>query len=322
MASKEFEELKKLVEASRPSSNTSVVAFGSLARLEWTSGSDVDWTLLIDGPSDMCHFDDSKAVARILSENDYNEPGPTGTFGSLSISHEMVHYIGGLEDSNENLTRRILLLLESVPLSDSTTHNRVVNAILEKYIKGDPPASTPKKFYCPLFLFNDIARFWRTMAVDYATKKWQRDNAGWALRNIKFRMSRKLLFVKGILMCFLCDPAFAGTPIDKDCVESELIAKCKKHASTSAIDLLCSVLVQYAREDKARSIISAYDTFLSVLNDVKKREELKSLPFEQEAEGVYAEMRKTSKQFRDGILDLFFESNPDLTRLTKRYGAF
>jgi len=40
------------------------IVFGSLARLEWTSGSDVDWTLLVDGPSDPEHF----ALARDIEK--------------------------------------------------------------------------------------------------------------------------------------------------------------------------------------------------------------------------------------------------------------
>src|SRR5262245_41479191 len=36
-------------EGSIDSGDISVVVFGSLARGEWTTGSDVDWTLLIDG---------------------------------------------------------------------------------------------------------------------------------------------------------------------------------------------------------------------------------------------------------------------------------
>src|SRR3954464_8253779 len=35
---------------------TSLVVFGSLARREWTQDSDVDWTLLVNGPSDPEHF--------------------------------------------------------------------------------------------------------------------------------------------------------------------------------------------------------------------------------------------------------------------------
>ena len=85
--------LRELIQDSRPPANTSVVAFGSLARLEWTSGSDVDWTLLIDGPCDMSHFEVTRSVEEILEEHNFKEPGPTGTFGSMSSSHELVHHI-------------------------------------------------------------------------------------------------------------------------------------------------------------------------------------------------------------------------------------
>ena len=38
------------------SEDTSIVVSGSLARDEFTEGSDVDWTLLIDGQSDPGHY--------------------------------------------------------------------------------------------------------------------------------------------------------------------------------------------------------------------------------------------------------------------------
>jgi hypothetical protein len=38
------------------SEDRSVVAFGSVRRDEWTSGSDLDWTLLIDGTADPAHL--------------------------------------------------------------------------------------------------------------------------------------------------------------------------------------------------------------------------------------------------------------------------
>jgi len=38
------------------SEDTSLVVFGSLARGEWTSGSDLDWTYLIDGQANSGHY--------------------------------------------------------------------------------------------------------------------------------------------------------------------------------------------------------------------------------------------------------------------------
>jgi hypothetical protein len=38
------------------SEDTSLVVFGSLARGEWTSGSDLDWTYLIDGGANSDHL--------------------------------------------------------------------------------------------------------------------------------------------------------------------------------------------------------------------------------------------------------------------------
>lgn len=316
--------IRQLIEHLKPPSNTSVVAFGSLAREEWTSGSDVDWTLMIDGPADMRHFEVAKSVEDALKEAEYTEPGPSGTFGTMSSSHVLVHHIGGGEDTNQNITRRILLVLESISLSDEVTHERVIRAILERYIVGDPPATTPPKFHVPLFLFNDIVRYWRTLTVDYATKKWQRSDAGWALRNTKLRMSRKLLFAKGILICFLCDQEFAGSPSSTDphIVSRELLGKCFEFARRPAIELLAEVLLEYAADETARKIMEAYDRFLAMLHDARQREHLEQLGFGQRDDPLFEEQRQISREFRDGLEQLFFESHVRLTQLTKRYGVF
>jgi predicted nucleotidyltransferase len=43
--------------------DTSIVVFGSLARGEWTQGSDRDWTLLVDGQVDVHHAEVVSGIA-------------------------------------------------------------------------------------------------------------------------------------------------------------------------------------------------------------------------------------------------------------------
>src|SRR5260370_1288621 len=86
--------------------DASVVVFGSLARAEWTSKSDLDWILLVDGQVDEEHFRASQKIRQQLLEAKMIGPGKTGTFGDLAFSHDIVHHIGGEDDSNRNLTLR------------------------------------------------------------------------------------------------------------------------------------------------------------------------------------------------------------------------
>ncbi|HWZ46328.1 MAG TPA: nucleotidyltransferase domain-containing protein [Candidatus Saccharimonadales bacterium] len=117
------------------SEDTSLVVFGSLARGEWTSGSDLDWTYLVDGQANSDHLRIAQRVGAVLKEHKdrFRPPGQTGTFGNLAFSHELVHQIGGQFDSNKNTTQRVLLLLESAVIGSSTqAYDRVLKAVIRK----------------------------------------------------------------------------------------------------------------------------------------------------------------------------------------------
>ena len=79
--------------------DTALIVFGSLARGEWTQGSDRDWTLLVDGPVDVQHAEIARQIGEFVAE-DNKAPGRTGVFGGLTFSHEIVHFIGGDDDTN------------------------------------------------------------------------------------------------------------------------------------------------------------------------------------------------------------------------------
>jgi predicted nucleotidyltransferase len=62
------------------SEDTSIVVSGSLARDEFTSGSDIDWTLLIDGSADPKHYDLFRKIGSVIDAMASKRPGPEGTF--------------------------------------------------------------------------------------------------------------------------------------------------------------------------------------------------------------------------------------------------
>jgi predicted nucleotidyltransferase len=66
-------------------SGFSFVVYGSLARREFTQGSDLDWTLLVDGPADPEHVESEISIRRRLRELGFKEPAPGGSFGGPDV---------------------------------------------------------------------------------------------------------------------------------------------------------------------------------------------------------------------------------------------
>lgn len=315
--------------AERTSEDKSIVVFGSLARRELTDGSDLDWVLLVDGQADPGNVDDVRAVEQALSPLGYKPPGREGIFGDMVFSHDLVHNIGGSEDSNRNLTLRMLSILEATPIGRDDAFERVLRNILWRYIAEDYGWSQSQTQNVPRFLLNDIVRYWRTLAVDFGYKRRDRAGAGWALRTIKLRMSRKLSFASGMLMCYQCalDEAVNDINPKKDpaAAASKVVAFLAPLSQTPALDILAAFFIKHAElADVARELFAAYDDFLGILNDRDRREHLERLTAEEIADdNVYQQARVVGHRFRDALGTLFFSDRAsDLLSLTKAYGVF
>ncbi|MEO8216119.1 MAG: nucleotidyltransferase domain-containing protein [Acidobacteriota bacterium] len=322
-----FAKMEKLSKYS--SEDASIVVVGSIGRREVTESSDVDWTLLIDGPSDPSHAQAVTDIRADLESLDLEKPGRTETFGVMAFSHELVHYIAGAHDTNENLTRRILLLIESRAVTQPLVRERVIRNILERYIAHDivVPRSIPPSHALPHFLMNDVVRYWRTVASDYAAKMWERNREGWGLRNIKLRFSRKLIFVAGLLACysFEIDPPDDAATIrgDRDRLTTTLTTSVARRLEMTPLESLASVLAHYGDDDLARKIFGAYDRFLGILLDPGKRMELKELRIEGALHSkVWEEAHNASHDFRNGLEELFLKTDGVLRELTIRFGVF
>lgn len=311
--------------AAAATSAVAFVVFGSAARREMTSGSDLDWTLLVDAPSDPAHFESKLALGNALADAEIEGPGPEGTFGGLAFSHELLHRIGGEDDTNRNLTQRILLLLESAAVGNPEAHGRVVRNVLRRYIAEDwGLTNTRDRPRVPRFLQNDIARYWRTVAVDFAYKRRDRQSKGWALRTVKLRLSRKMTYAAGLLACFSCELEDVLDAAPSDAASAMAVEHLHRRLSLPPLDIIAtSVLGIPELLDHARVLFGAYDQFLALLNDDEKRERLKGLPPGASGEDeVYQEARRIGHGFQDGLNGIFFNSYEPLFKLTRMYGVF
>jgi predicted nucleotidyltransferase len=334
-ALKTREELDQLLSKEIPgytSEDTSLVVFGSLARGEWTSGSDLDWTYLIDGGANSDHLLIAQRIQRLLEENKakFRPPSPTGTFGNMAFSHDIIHQIGGQNDTNKNTTQRVLLLLESRAIGKRTdAHERVIRGVINRYVDEDNHllTSDSKRYRVPRFLLNDIVRFWRTMAVDFASKQRDRAGKGWGLRNAKLRMSRKLIFASGLLVCFGAnlDPELQ-TKIStdgKDGIKLTLVQHIRDYVQLTPLEILAKSMDRYGvSQSIAKTLFDAYTEFLKLLSDDKSRTALENLrSSDSRTDPTFRQIREISTVF-EGALDHIFFKNKLIEPLTRKYGVF
>lgn len=304
--------------------------FRSLARNESTRGSDLDWTLLIDGQADPQHVRAAQEIGGMLDKLEKTKPGPTGVFGGLTFSHDLIHAIGGQADTNANTTRRILLLLESCVVGpDHQVRDRVVRHLFSRYVGEDRGYHQSREWQVkvPRFLLNDIVRFWRTMAVDYASKRRDRAHKGWALRNFKLRLSRKLIFVSGLAMCLRCQltPSdhMKKTNFDTEEEFHQALGDFLVQLSNSTpLDIVAQLCLDFNAIEAGGKIFDAYEGFLEVLDDSAKRDKLEKLDVDESDDKVFEDTRAIGNAFQDGLSKLFFNSNEKLTEATQRYGVF
>jgi hypothetical protein len=180
-----------------------VYATGSYGRLEAGSESDIDLFFLHDAGRDV-EFPYTELVlvmARLIeAAQGLGFPRFTrdGKYLSVQSVGQVEEVLGSPEDDSLNaFTARLLLLLESRPVSDEGLYDELLKRVLSFYYRDFKDHAAD---FVPVFLLNDILRFWRTLTLNYehhrlklldlAGEELERKKADSALKNYKLKVSR------------------------------------------------------------------------------------------------------------------------------------
>lgn len=305
------QEIRRVVRAfagREAQTGVSTCVFGSWARQELTTESDDDWAVLVDhrfDPYEAAVASEMIAAQEQLGRED-RRPGKQGVFGVPFAVPDLVSNIGLDSDTNTNLTRRMLLLLESRELHGAVRED-AIDQILDRYLNEGV-----KDFRPPRFLLNDVIRYWRTICVDFEGKSaGSCDDPKWASRNAKLRTSRKLLFAGGLVPLLLC------VLFPRDQMHGFLA----QWFGATPLDRLSSAFLFVGAPDVGARAISAYDRWIGLMADDQARAELRTIRYDTRDDSpVFTEIRELGREFEDALSSLLFSSR--LGAVTRSYGIF
>lgn len=190
-------DLSNALQNNSNSDEITIIVTGSYGRGEATIGSDVDYFIILERDQSPDNFKtQSEEIRQVIAKHCKRSTGDSGTFGKDAVVpfNEMLCNIGGQDDTNISLTRRLLFLLEGIWLYGEARFQKYRRQLLEEYIQPD---LSEKQI--PRFFLNDIIRYYRTIATDFEYKT-REEKKGWGLRNIKLRFSRKLIYFSGVVV--------------------------------------------------------------------------------------------------------------------------
>ncbi len=172
------------------------VLIGSVGRREALQASDIDFVPIAADEASLQRYAplDQNLRSRIKDSlttkvSKGEELTKPTTIGDL-IAPES---IGGDSDSSAQLTKRVLLLTESVQAGGKLSLRDIRSKLLDAY--ADQERTSGRHV---LSLCNDISRYYKTLCIEYKSKIDEKQ-LDWCTRNVKLRHSRKLWFFANIM---------------------------------------------------------------------------------------------------------------------------
>jgi predicted nucleotidyltransferase len=281
-----------------------VYATGSVGRGEMSERSDLDIFIVRDKTLEqpLTNLNEIRLKARLIEvsrELGFPEFSDDGEYvKSYDVKEDFIHKLGTRKDDYDNVfTARLLLLLEGRPILGEDMYTKVIDELLAVYWRD---YSQNSENFLPVFLTNDILRFWKTLCLNYeertanlATgKKTASPNVGKRrLLNYKLKYSRLLTCYSAIIYLQ------AALKRDNGTVKPEVAVEMVRTSPTTRLEVVANVV-----KDSAGAVASVLDSYARFLQTCDEKKSV------LEAKFAEAEFKRASfaeaKQFGDEVFKL------------------
>lgn len=274
---------------------------GSFGRHEASVTSDADFIVVLNDDTNPSN-DERRAVEASVVDAVAIEfekfgiarPNPQGVFAAPRTMGEILPALqeGGFGKPDEPadlMGKRQLLLLESQPLWASDEYNKVIDEIFERY--SSYVLTDPTKEH--IYLLNDLIRYFRYICINYQST-WDNENEKWAIRNVKLRHSRLLMYA-GLLVLIGESSKFK---------DERKISTVRDGLLKTPLERLESVYE--TNEDWTYfKLLGAYNTFLMRLSDPTVRIQLNAIEYSRRYQNPLFATLKANSDFFQGELARF-----------------
>jgi predicted nucleotidyltransferase len=219
-----IEEMKKMVERIPELKNNGLCIFstGSYGRLEASEHSDIDLFFLDTNKNKPTSNVDliliNSEIIKICRKLKFPEFSKDGLYLKTHCLKGIKENLGSpADDYNNFYTARMLLLLESKPLYNQVLFEKCIDEIIDSYYVDFHNHTDNFK---PIFLTNDIIRFWKTLCLNYEHKRISKNSEDGVKnvthsKNLKLKFSRKLICFSFILKLISCKEDLSKEQIKK-----------------------------------------------------------------------------------------------------------
>ena len=228
---------------------------GSLARMEIGAKSDLDVFVTADAVDESHKLRKRLFQLRLFSEmiaaNDrlnFQSFSNDGEYLKLCFLDDIKFRTGSRIDDSENLfTTRMLLILESQFVANEPVYRKHLHDVLTLYYRDQAETAS----FRPVFLLNDILRYWRTMCLNDEERR-HGVNRPFRKKNVNLKFSRMLTIFGTVL-------PLVAKPIDSVSELQDMCTKTPLQRLATGLDILDDEDLM----DRWHHILDIYEEFLS-----------------------------------------------------------